>query len=90
MCECKVRHQTDLIKCTLKLESDSGKIKVELNEPLSGLISPGQYAVFYDNDECLGGSMISQLGRNRISELADFSTQNFNNTNPTDYPTAAL
>ena len=53
--EVKIRHGESIHSC--RLEVDGNKGKVELNEKVHG-VAPGQYAVFYDGDVCLGCGMI--------------------------------
>ena len=51
----KIRHGQNFYKC--KLEFDDEFAKVTLDAEDKG-IAPGQFAVFYTNDICLGGSVI--------------------------------
>ena len=53
--EVKIRHGKSSHPCTIK--SEGGQIHVQLKKPAHG-IAPGQFAVFYDGDVCLGGGMI--------------------------------
>ena len=54
--ELRVRHAPELVGCTIHRRSGGG-LEVRMDESESG-IAPGQYAVFYDGDECLGGGVI--------------------------------
>jgi len=51
----KIRHGAAMHDCTIQL--DGKRIHVQLSEPIHG-IAAGQFAVFYDGQECLGGGVI--------------------------------
>jgi len=53
--EVKIRHGKSSHPCTV--ESIKEGLHVTLKKPVHG-IAPGQFAVFYDKDICLGGGMI--------------------------------
>jgi tRNA-specific 2-thiouridylase len=54
--EVRVRHGPQLTRC--RVEPAGSGVRVEMAEAEAGL-APGQYAVLYDDDECLGGGVIS-------------------------------
>ena len=54
----KIRHGANKYECKIVWMDDS-TINVKLNKPDRG-IAPGQFAVFYDEDICLGGGVILQ------------------------------
>jgi len=54
----KIRYKAAPAACTLDL-LDGGRVRVHLAEPLRD-ITPGQGAVFYAGDHCLGGGIIAQ------------------------------
>ncbi len=54
--QAKLRHSEYVYTCRLRREADR-VYTVELDEPDQGVAS-GQFAVFYDGEECLGGARI--------------------------------
>lgn len=56
--QCKIRYKATAVDCTLHPQED-GSVEVQFVEPLFG-ITPGQGAIFYDGDVCLGGGVITK------------------------------
>ena len=58
-CQIRVRHRAPLIKAEItRVNDDAGeKVTVQLSEPQRA-VAPGQSAVIYDGEECLGGGII--------------------------------
>jgi tRNA-specific 2-thiouridylase len=55
--EVKLRHSPSVAGCRVAALAD-GSLEVELDEDDPG-VAPGQFAVLYDGEECLGGGMIA-------------------------------
>lgn len=58
----RTRYRADLIKCTLQVASNASKkdqttLQVALSDEVRA-ITPGQSAVIYDGEQCLGGGII--------------------------------
>lgn len=73
-CQFKFQHVHQLQKCTLEKTID-GRIEVETELPIRAL-TPGQYSVFYLNDQCLGSAKILQTGESLYDKGY---TKNFRN-----------
>ena len=59
-CRAKVRYRQadqDCVVTTL----DDDRVEVRFDERQKA-VAPGQFVVFYDEDRCLGGSVIHQIG----------------------------
>lgn len=56
-CTVKIRYRQHDVPCTLS--ADDRTISVRFDTPQRA-VTPGQFAVFYSGDECLGGSVIEQ------------------------------
>lgn len=60
-CEFRFQHTKPLTNCIIyKANAAGNKLLIKLDEPLRS-ITPGQYAVFYKDGECLGSSRISDF-----------------------------
>ena len=59
ICQVRVRHRAPLINAEItRVNDDAGeKVTVQLSEPQRA-VAPGQSAVIYDSEECLGGGII--------------------------------
>ena len=56
--ECKIRYKAQPAACTVR-SLGGARVAVTFATPLRG-IAPGQGAIFYDDDLCLGGGIIAQ------------------------------
>jgi tRNA-specific 2-thiouridylase len=54
----KTRYRQRDLPCTVRIEADT--VRVTLPTPARA-VTPGQYAVFYRGDECLGGGVIARV-----------------------------
>lgn len=61
-CTAKFRYRQEDNKVTVHL-LDGDQVKVVFHEPIRA-VTPGQAAVFYQGDECLGGGTIDQVFKN--------------------------
>ncbi len=55
----KLRHGEKMYACEVSFQKNGNASVKLLNEEDKG-ISPGQFAVFYDGEYCLGGGVISE------------------------------
>jgi tRNA-uridine 2-sulfurtransferase len=62
-CGVKTRYRQADLPCRIRLGSDS-RVRVWLLGPARA-VTPGQYAVFYRDDLCLGGGVISRTSHSR-------------------------
>ena len=61
-CKVQIRYQSEAVAARVSRSNQS--YKIEFNEPQLA-VTPGQSAVIYRDDECLGGSII----KDRISKI---------------------
>jgi len=66
----KIRYKAAAVPCTLDLLGGD-RVLVHLAEPLRG-VTPGQGAVFYAGDHCLGGGIIAQVPPLSMASLPTF------------------
>ena len=57
-CTAKLRYRQPDVRCVIEISADGAVIGFE--DPQAGAV-PGQYAVFYRGEECLGGGVIDSL-----------------------------
>jgi tRNA-specific 2-thiouridylase len=59
-CRAKVRYrQADQDCVVTALDDDRVEVRFDVRQKA---VAPGQFVVFYDDDQCLGGSVIHQMG----------------------------
>jgi tRNA-specific 2-thiouridylase len=67
-CAVKTRYRQSDLACTLHPAPDN-RLQVFLTDPARA-VTPGQYAVFYSGERCLGGGVISRRFNSRLSPSA--------------------
>ena len=75
-CAVKTRYRQRDLECSLRNVGGS-RWEVELDTPARA-VTPGQYAVFYDGDRCLGGGIIAQRWNSQSARGAAEITYNSN------------
>ena len=55
-----MQHTHPLMDCHVSMETD-GSLRMELDRAVRAL-APGQYAVLYDGEMCLGSAQITSVG----------------------------
>lgn len=71
-CRAKTRYRQADRDCKIRSHR-GGRLEVRFDEPLRA-VTPGQYVVFYEGEECLGGGVIDAAIRARDTELAETGT----------------
>ncbi|MFZ4847762.1 MAG: tRNA 2-thiouridine(34) synthase MnmA [Caldilinea sp.] len=66
--QCKIRYKAQAVDCILYPQG-SDRVEVRFSEPLRD-ITPGQGAVFYEGDHCLGGGIIARQREALTADLA--------------------
>ena len=68
-CSVKTRYRQTDLPCTVRA---GGSVRVTL-QAAARAVTPGQYAVFYDGDECLGGGVIARCHGSQSRGIAGSS-----------------
>jgi tRNA-specific 2-thiouridylase len=62
-CAVKTRYRQNDLPC--RVRADGATLRVTLRAATRA-VTPGQYAVFYDGEECLGGGVIARRGKSHL------------------------
>ncbi len=73
-CAVKTRYRQNDLACELQA-GDDDRWRVELERPARA-VTPGQYAVFYQGERCLGGGIIASRGNSGLERAAGRITYN--------------
>jgi len=71
-CTVKTRYRQSDLPCELRIEANT--VRVTLPTPARS-VTPGQYAVFYAGDQCLGGGVIARRHNSRAAQSAHASAR---------------
>jgi tRNA-specific 2-thiouridylase len=66
-CAVKTRYRQSDLPCRIRVADDT--VQVMLRKA-AGAVTPGQYAVFYDGEACLGGGVIARRYNSKLGEPA--------------------
>ncbi len=67
--QCKIRYKAQAVDCVIYPQA-GGRVLVRFDEPLRD-ITPGQGAIFYDGDLCLGGGIIARSEDTDVEFMGD-------------------
>jgi tRNA-specific 2-thiouridylase len=82
-CTAKVRYRQPDVVC--RVTPTSGGLEVRFAAPVSGA-APGQYVVFYDGEECLGGAVI--MSAHPLEDSCRTASRRAANSRPVDAATS--
>jgi tRNA-uridine 2-sulfurtransferase len=72
-CAVKTRYRQNDLACVVRASGDEWRVK--LDRPARS-VTPGQYAVFYQGDRCLGGGIIASRFNSELAPAAGRITYN--------------